>query len=158
MASLKPDGDDGSSSFFADLVRSETRLYNHFNDVLRAEHGITTSQFEFLRHLRDHRGARTTDLAVEFAVGIGAVSKAMDRLEGRGLVARVPNPANRRSAIIVPTDAGRALVDAADATFSRRLGELLAGAATHEQLAAAGEVLRALRAVLERDGLGTPVG
>ncbi|MEU8973311.1 MarR family transcriptional regulator [Streptomyces monashensis] len=38
------------------------------------------------------------DLAAEFAIGIGAMSKGIDRLEGHGRVARQPNPADRRSA------------------------------------------------------------
>jgi MarR family multiple antibiotic resistance transcriptional regulator len=150
--------DDLHSAFFADLVRSETRLYNYFNDELRAEHGITTSQYEFLRYIRDHEGTRTTDMAAEFAIGIGAVSKAMDRLESRKLVNRLPNPANRRSTILTITDEGRALADATEATFRRRLDEILTGAGTPEQLSAAASVLSALRAVLERNGLGTPAG
>jgi MarR family multiple antibiotic resistance transcriptional regulator len=36
-------------SFFADLVRCETRLYNALNVRLRERHGIVTSQFESLR-------------------------------------------------------------------------------------------------------------
>jgi MarR family multiple antibiotic resistance transcriptional regulator len=149
---------DAPYGFFADLVRAETRLYNHFNDELRAEHGITTSQYEFLRYIRDHGGTRTTDMAAEFAVGVGAVSKAMDRLEDRGLVARLPNPANRRSTILATTPAGRTLVDATDASFRSRLERLLAAAGAPEQLAAAGAVLSALRDALERQGLGTPAG
>lgn len=145
-------------AFFADLVRCETRLYNQFNDELRAAHGIVTSQYEFLRYIRDHERPRATDLAAEFAVGVGAVSKAMDRLEARGLVTRLPNPANRRSAILALTGEGRALSDAADATFQGRLAEILAGAATPGQIAASASVLALLRTALERDGLGTPVG
>ncbi|MGH1524545.1 MarR family winged helix-turn-helix transcriptional regulator [Leifsonia sp. L25] len=147
-----------NAAFFADLVRSETRLYNHFNDELRARHGITTSQYEFLHYIRDHDGARTTDMAAEFAIGVGAVSKAMDRLESRGLVVRLPNPANRRSTIITTTDEGRAVVDAAETTFLHRLGEILADAATPEQLTAAGAVLTALRRSLERAAVGVPAG
>jgi DNA-binding MarR family transcriptional regulator len=146
------------ADFFADLVRSETRLYNHFNDELRGVHGITTSQYEFLRYVRDHDDTRATDMAAEFAIGVGAVSKAMDRLEERDLIERRPNPTNRRSMILAATDAGRALVDAAETTFLRRLDEILAEAGTPEQVAAAAVVLRSLRAALEREDLGTPVG
>ena len=145
-------------AFFADLVRCETRLYNHFNDELRAAHGIVTSQYEFLRYLRDEASPRTTDMAAEFAIGVGAVSKAMDRLEARGLVARVPNPANRRSNILRLTEEGHALVESADKTFESRLAGILAGAATTEQIHASTELLASLRMVLERDGLGTPTG
>jgi len=153
-------GSEGSLSmrFFGDLVRCETRLYNAFNDELRAAHGIVTSQFEFLRYLRDHEGARVADLAAEFAVGVGAVSKSMDRLEKRGWVARRPNPEDRRSAILVLTDDGRVLADAAERTFQARLEQILAGAVTPAQLAGAAETLAALRAGLERDNLGTPTG
>jgi len=145
-------------AFFADLVRCETRLYNQFNDELRAAHGIVTSQYEFLRYLRDHERPRTTDLAAEFAIGVGAVSKSVDRLEARGWLIRRPNPANRRSTILTLTDEGRALIDAADLTFRLRLAEILADVATPEQITASGSVLALLRSALERDGLGTPAG
>jgi DNA-binding MarR family transcriptional regulator len=145
-------------AFFADLVRCETRLYNQFNDELRAAHGIVTSQYEFLRYIRDHERARATDLAAEFVVGVGAVSKAVDRLEARGLVTRLPNPANRRSTILALTDEGRALSDAADTTFQGRLEEILADAAPPERITASASVLALLRSALEREGLGTPTG
>lgn len=144
-------------AFFADLVRCETRMYNQFNDELRAAHGIVTSQYEFLRYIRDHATPRTSDMAAEFAIGVGAVSKAMDRLEDRGWLIRRPNPANRRSTILTLTDRGRALIDAADRTFHERLAELLAPVPP-EQLAASAAALSQLRAALERDGLGTPTG
>jgi MarR family transcriptional regulator, multiple antibiotic resistance protein MarR len=144
--------------FFADLVRCETRLYNAFNDELRAAHGIVTSQYEFLCYLRDHREPRVADLAAEFAVGVGAISKSVDRMEQRGWVVRRPNPNDRRSAILALTAEGRALVDAADATFQTRLGRILGDAAAPEQVSAAAQVLAALRARLERENLGTPTG
>jgi hypothetical protein len=71
-------------------IRCETRLYNAFNDELRAAHGLVTSQFEFLRYLRDRSGSRVADLAAEFAVGVGAVSKSIDRMEKRGWVTDGP--------------------------------------------------------------------
>jgi MarR family transcriptional regulator, multiple antibiotic resistance protein MarR len=145
-------------AFFADLVRCETRLYNHLNDELRAAHGIVTSQYEFLLHLRDRERPRITDMAAEFAIGVGAVSKAMDRLEARGWLTRLPNPANRRSTILALTDEGRAVADAAEKTFRSRLAEILAAAATPEQISASASVLALLRSSLERGGLGAPAG
>ena len=145
-------------AFFSDLVRCETRLYNHFNDELRASHGIVTSQYEFLRYVHKHDSPRTTDLAAEFAIGVGAVSKAVDRLERRGLLTRLPNPANRRSTILALTEAGRALIAVAETTFQIRLAEILTNTATSEQIAATASVLALLRSALERDGLGTPAG
>ncbi|MFI0739500.1 MarR family winged helix-turn-helix transcriptional regulator [Streptomyces sp. NPDC021100] len=143
--------------FFSDLVRCETRLYNALNDQLRRHHGIAASQFEFLRYLRDHPGARVGDLAGFFAIGVGATSKGMDRLEARGWVRRVPNPADRRSSLLELTDAGAELVNDAENTFAA-VNELVQAAIDPEQLQATAQALRQLRTALEHDGIGTPVG
>jgi DNA-binding MarR family transcriptional regulator len=143
---------------FADLVRCETRLYNGVSDRLRERHGIVASQFEFLRYLRDHPGARVADVAAEFAIGIGATSKGADRLEARGWVARRPNPADRRSSLLALTDEGRRLVDAAEDTFGGQLAELIAGPLDASAISAVAHALAALRASLERRQIGMPTG
>ncbi|WP_438290360.1 MarR family winged helix-turn-helix transcriptional regulator [Streptomyces sp. HUAS TT7] len=144
--------------FFSDLVRCETRLYNALNDRLRERHGIVTSQFEFLRHLRDHPGSRVADLAAEFAVGIGATSKGVDRLEKQGWVVRQRNPSDRRSSLLALTDEGSELVDAADRTFTERLTELIGGTLDGSRMSPLAQALSELRAVLERDQIGMPTG
>jgi len=158
VATKTQDAFTENMNFFADLVRCETRLYNQFNDELRAAHGIVTSQYEFLLYIRDSESPRTTDIAAAFAIGVGAVSKAVDRLETRQLVTRVPNPANRRSSIIELSDTGRDLIDAAEATFQHRLTEILGDVGTPAQLSESAAFLSRLRLALERDGLGTPAG
>jgi DNA-binding MarR family transcriptional regulator len=144
--------------FFADLVRCETRLYNALNDRLRDRHGIVTSQFEALRYLRDHPGARVADLAAEFAIGIGATSKSVDRLEKQGWAVRQPNPADRRSSLLALTDAGTRLVDAAEKTFAEGLAELIGGTLDGSSVSAAARALAALRSGLEREQIGVPTG
>lgn len=147
-----------AARFFDDLVRCETRLYNELNDRLRTAHGIVTSQFEFLRHVRDHPEARVGDLATTFAAGVGAISKAADRLEQQGWLRRVPNPADRRSSLLALTPTGTELVTAAAATFTRGLEDVLADALDPVQLTAAVDALATLRAALERDRRGVPIG
>ncbi|MEV0275469.1 MarR family transcriptional regulator [Streptomyces sp. NPDC050610] len=145
-------------AFFADLVRCETRLYNALNDRLRDRHGIVTSQFEFLRHLRDHPGSRVADLAAEFAIGIGATSKGVDRLEKRGWAVRQPNPADRRSSLLALTDDGSRLADAAEATVAEALAELIGGTLDGPSGAAVLLAISQLRSALERDQIGMPTG
>ncbi|MEV7357054.1 MarR family transcriptional regulator [Kitasatospora sp. NPDC091276] len=152
------DGIADLQGFFADLVRCETRLYNALNDRLRERHGIVTSQFEFLRFLREHPGARVADLAAEFAIGAGATSKGVDRLEKQGWVVRQANPADRRSSLLALTDDGSQLLDAAEATFTAGLSELVEGTLDRSTTAAAARALRRLRSALERDQVGTPTG
>ncbi|AGL14793.1 MarR family winged helix-turn-helix transcriptional regulator [Actinoplanes sp. N902-109] len=142
------------STVFADLVRCETRLYNALNDRLRERHGIVTSQFEFLRYLRYHPEARVADLAAEFAIGVGATSKAADRLERNGWVVRLRNPADRRSSLLALTSAGQTLAEAAELTFGAALAEFV-GDALGEPMARA---LAQLRSDLERRNLGMPTG
>ncbi|UBI37332.1 MULTISPECIES: MarR family winged helix-turn-helix transcriptional regulator [Streptomyces] len=144
-------------TFFSDLVRCETRLYNALNEQLRRRHGIAASQFEFLRYLRDHPGARVGDLAAFFAIGVGATSKGMDRLEGRGWVRRIPHPADRRSSLLELTEAGVELVNDAEDAFAT-VSELVQAAVDPKQLQAMAQALRQLRAALEHDRIGTPVG
>lgn len=145
-------------SFFDDLVRYETRLYNALDSRLRERHGLVTSQFEFLCHLRNHPGTRVADLAATFAIGVGATSKGIDRLDGRGWVTRAPNPADRRSSLLFLTVSGARLVEDAERTFAQRLHELTTLLATPAQLAPAAATLSLLRRALERDQTGTPTG
>jgi MarR family multiple antibiotic resistance transcriptional regulator len=145
-------------SLFSDLVRCETRLYNALNDRLRERHGIVTSQFEGLRYLRVHPGARVADLAAEFAIGVGATSKIIDRLEKRGWVVRQPNPSDRRSSLLALTDDGAQLVDEAEKTFAEGLDELIGGALDGSSAAVTAQALATLRSVLERGQTGTPTG
>ncbi|MEU2833220.1 MarR family transcriptional regulator [Streptomyces lavendulae] len=118
--------ESGTLQCRAELVRCETRLYNAPNDRLRGRHGIVTSQFEFLRFLRDHPGARVADLAAEFAIGIGATGKDIDRLEKQAWVRRRFDPSDRRSSLPDLTDDGRQPVETAEATFTETPAELTA--------------------------------
>lgn len=143
---------------FDDLVRCETRLYNAIGETLRREHGIATSQYEFLRYFRDHPGSRIADVATNFAAGIGAISKGVDRLEARGWVARHPNPADGRSSLVSLTPAGADLVADAESTFRERLAELVSSAVTASDIDATGPVFARLRTALENGRVGLPVG
>lgn len=145
-------------AFFDDLVRCETRLYNALNDRLRAEHGIVASQYEFLRYLAGHPACRVGDLAAYFAIGVGATSKGMDRLEAAGWVRRVPNPGDRRSSLLELTDDGRRLLGEAERTFTEHTASLLGGVLDPARLDALRSALAELRAALERDRVGMPVG
>lgn len=143
---------------FDDLVRCETRLYNALGEILRSEHGLATTQFEHLRYLRDHPGSRVAEVAANFAAGIGAISKGVDRLELRGLIARHPNPADGRSSLVSLTEEGSRLVADAEQTFRAGLSNLIASVLTQGEIESAGSALAALRATLERDRVGLPVG
>jgi MarR family transcriptional regulator, multiple antibiotic resistance protein MarR len=149
---------EGRAGLFDDLVRCETRLYNAIGSALQQQHGIVTSQFELLRYLRDHPGARVAPMATAFAAGIGAISKGVDRLERLGWAERTPNPDDRRSSLIGLTPSGAELVGAAERTFVEQLDLLLSPALSDEQVESAAAVIGVLRRALEGARIGMPIG
>ena len=152
------EGQVGLDTFFTDLVRVETRLYNAVAERVRAEAGVAAGHFELLRYVRDHPDARVADLAAAFAVGVGTTSKIVDRLEKQGWVERRPNPANRRSSLLALTSAGESVVSRAEPAWQAAIQEILGGAVTPDELAALSLALAALRSDLEPRRLGLPAG
>ncbi|WP_370938935.1 MarR family winged helix-turn-helix transcriptional regulator [Amycolatopsis sp. cg13] len=147
-----------NEQLFDHLVRCETRIYNALGERLKAEHGIVASQFEFLRYLGQHPQSRVADLAVNFAIGIGATSKGIDRLEARGWVRRVPNPEDRRSSLVELTPSGRDLAGAAEKTFRAQLEVLIGSMVAPDRAEAVISVLAELRGALEERNVGLPAG
>ncbi|MGW4063436.1 MarR family winged helix-turn-helix transcriptional regulator [Amycolatopsis sp. NPDC004747] len=143
---------------FSDLVRYETRLHNVVGERLRTEHGLTAAQFEFLRIIGHRDRCRVGDLAHEVAITVGATSKGVDRLEAAGWAARRPNPENRRSSLIVLTEEGRRLLDAATPTFEDALGTWLAGPLTGKALDQLASAVAVLRRNMEDERAGLPTG
>jgi DNA-binding MarR family transcriptional regulator len=77
-------------------------------ELVRAGHELTFSQFVTLKTLA--RGiASVTDLARAAELNPGAMTRLLDRLEAKGLVSRVADPADRRALHIHLTDAGLAI-------------------------------------------------
>ncbi|WP_133645156.1 MarR family winged helix-turn-helix transcriptional regulator [Paraburkholderia flava] len=143
---------------FGDLVRIETRLYNAVNDRLRARHGLFASQFEFLSYLRNHPKSRVADLAAYFAIGVGATSKGIDRLEAQDLVRRLPNPEDGRSSLLELTETGAAQVDTAERTLDEHLVALFGAAIDPARCEQFADAVALLRRFLEQENIGTPAG
>jgi MarR family multiple antibiotic resistance transcriptional regulator len=143
---------------FTDLVRVETRLYNAVTDRVRAAAGISAGHFEFLRYVRDHADARVADLATAFAIGTGATSKIVDRLEKESWLTRHPNPTNRRSSLLTLTASGESAVRQAEPAWTAAIEEHLHGFASHDEIAVVARVLQTLRSNLESRRVGVPAG
>ena len=111
------------TSLFLDLVRLETRLYNRVDARLRAEAGMPLGSWEFLRIIDGRPACRVQDIAAEVDITVGATSKGVDRIEARGWCRREANPDDRRSSLLVLTDAGRAALTAATPVVEAALAE-----------------------------------
>ncbi|HEX6450405.1 MAG TPA: MarR family winged helix-turn-helix transcriptional regulator [Trebonia sp.] len=158
MAGNAMEGHVTFDTFFTDLVRVETRLYNAVAERVKAAAGIGAGHFELLRYVRDHPDARVADIASAFAIGVGTTSKIVDRLEKEGWMKRRPNPANRRSSLLALTPAGESVVSRAEPAWQAAIQEILGGAVTPDELTTLSQALDALRSDLERRHVGLPTG
>jgi DNA-binding MarR family transcriptional regulator len=109
-----------------------TRLARHLDLARRqafASHALEPWEFDVLAALR-RAGAPYSlspgQLGTETLVTSGTMTNRIDRLEGRGLVRREPDPADRRGVRVVLTDSGRETVDDALFDLVAREHDLLA--------------------------------
>jgi DNA-binding MarR family transcriptional regulator len=132
-----------------------SRLGHHLDRARRqafAEHGIESWEFDVLAALR-RAGApyqlSPGRLIKETLVTSGTMTNRVDRLATRGLVARLPDPNDRRGVLVRLTEQGRTAVDGALEGLLARERDLLGGlnATDHKKLAS---LLRALTAPFEK--------
>jgi DNA-binding MarR family transcriptional regulator len=94
-----------------------------------APHGISLAQFDILATLRRHGpagGLSPGELCrSQMLVSSGSMTNRLDRLERDGLIARKPDPADRRGVVVELTAKGRKRIDAATATrFAEAAGAM----------------------------------
>lgn len=97
-------------------------------DAVFAPLGISLGEFDVLAALRrggDGCERTPTTLARVAMVSPAGMTSRLDRLEAAGLLARRPDPADRRGSLVALTPAGRALADRAVESLSAGETELL---------------------------------
>jgi DNA-binding MarR family transcriptional regulator len=77
--------------------------------------------------------ASQTVLAQELGIDRTVMTYLLDDLEGQGLVERRAAPADRRTRLVVTTDAGRALLTELDAALARAEAHVLGGLTPDDQ-------------------------
>jgi DNA-binding MarR family transcriptional regulator len=100
------------------LLETHKQLTRALDAELLAQHGLNLSALELLARLAaaDGRHLNLTALAAASGLSLSRVSRIIDTLEGRELVARVACPGDARAVHAQLTDAGLALVVAAQST------------------------------------------
>ncbi|MET7760695.1 MarR family transcriptional regulator [Streptomyces sp. NPDC005355] len=68
---------------------------------------LESAAYGLLMRLEDAGAQRATDLAAYIGVGKATMSRQLRALEGLGLVARTPDPADGRASLVQLTDEGR---------------------------------------------------
>lgn len=106
------------------LERASVDTRDHF--------GLAHGELKILLHLT--RGLRSQGaLAKSLLVSTGTMTNQLDKLEAAGLVARLPDPADRRGKLVEMTPKGRERLDNYINVQAARERELLGGLSRHEK-------------------------
>lgn len=90
----------------ADLAREHSSAVMRYAAAIAKRMGIEVSELAALSHLQEVGPMTLGRLGERLSMSPGAVTALVDRLERRGHVERFPNPKDRRSALVHPTEAG----------------------------------------------------
>ena len=149
-AAMRPDLDAGDLQVTARLSRLGRHMADREEDVFgrlglnRGEVGVLSA----LRIAGPPYRLSPTRLGRGLMLSSAGITSRLDRLERRGLVARLPDPDDRRGVIIELTEAGLALVDAAVGAKGASDRQLLARLSP-EEAATLEDLLRRLLLGLE---------
>jgi MarR family transcriptional regulator, 2-MHQ and catechol-resistance regulon repressor len=122
-------------------------LFRELEHRLADDCGLSVQSFEVLIRLARSPGQelRMSDLAAQVSLSPSGLTRAVDRLEADGLVARAHCPTDRRGAFAVLTDAGRARIEGAVPEHLRHLDEYFTGVLSADELAQLSSTMRKLR-------------
>src|SRR5881227_1180792 len=90
------------------LLRVYNKMHRHSMDHLDC-YNLTTAQFDVLAQLSVAPGISQQELSDRLLVTKGNTCGLLDRLESQGLVARRPDPEDRRSHRLFLTEEGQQL-------------------------------------------------
>ncbi len=142
----RPELDPSPIGIVGRISRLARELEARLEPVFRA-HGLEPGWYDVLATLRrsgpPYR-VRPTDFTSALMLTSSGTTKRLDRLEQAGLVAREPDPDDRRGTLIALTAAGRRLVDAVTEAHLANEERLLAGLSPAERRRLA-DLLRALQ-------------
>lgn len=113
---------------FLSILRTSDLAKKRFDDLF-GEHGITFQQYNVLRILRGagEAGLPTLEIGARMIEQTPGVTRILDRLEGKGLVARERSASDRRQVWCRITPSGLALLGGLDDPVDRTDETLFAG-------------------------------
>ena len=125
----RPDLDFDGMALFLKMSAAVRKIIEGFKDGIH-ELGVTLSEFDVLATLR-RSGPRAVltpgHIAQVAMVKPSGLAHRLARLEAAGLISRSPDPADRRSALIRITPAGRRIADRAIELLADHKNEAFSG-------------------------------
>jgi DNA-binding MarR family transcriptional regulator len=96
----------GRGGDLADQVREHSSAVMRYAAATAKRMSLEVSELSALEHLQAAGPMTLGRLGERLSMSPGAVTALVDRLERKGYVERVPNPKDRRSALVRETEAG----------------------------------------------------
>ncbi len=131
---------------YSDLVRLETELWDAVDRRLREQCGLSMASFDVMQAVANTPACRVYDIACELSITVGGTSKAVDRIEAAGHLARRANPGDRRSSLVELTESGARLLERAKTVVDDELDVRLRRVLPADELGRFGAAIAALRA------------
>ncbi len=100
-----------SRSLPISLLRARERVMGPIRAML-ADVGITEQQWRVLRVLQEDGAMEPTRIAEQACLLLPSLTRILQKLEEKALIARRPDPQDRRKQIVQITDLGADLIDA----------------------------------------------
>ena len=113
----RPDLDPSAKHITGRIVRLAVLFQAEFERIKGAafeQHGLKETDFGVLSPLRragEPFELTPTELARQRMITSGGMTAALDRLEDKGMIVRVPNPNDRRGSLVRLTEHGREVID-----------------------------------------------
>jgi DNA-binding MarR family transcriptional regulator len=131
----RPDLDPDAKEVTGRIIRLASLFQQAYSETF-GPLGLNDGDYGVLAPLR-RSGAphelTPTELAKHRMMTSGGMTAALDRLERKGLVARVPNPTDRRGSLVRLTDTGREVIDEAMTQHVLTEQRLVSGLDEHER-------------------------
>lgn len=133
------------------FLRSSALLLRVLDVELRAEHGLTHRTYDALVQLSEAPGRRLhmKDLAAALVHSPSGLTRIVDGLEESGYARREPDPANRRSTLVVLTAEGLAALEKAWPTHVRGVQRYFADRLSRDDARMLAEVFGRITADLD---------
>lgn len=115
----RPELDPSAKHITGRIVRLASTFLQQFSEAYAdvfGEYGLHDADFGVLSPLRragEPFELTPTELARHRMISSGGMTAALDRLERKGMVVRVPNPNDRRGSLVRLTELGRSVIDRA---------------------------------------------
>ena len=145
-------GLDATTEGIVERIQDLARFFDRSMEETLAQYDLDRRAYWLITNLRavgpPYR--RTPgDLADSLHLSSGAMTSRLDRLEAAGLVRRLPDPTDRRGALIEPTEEGNAAWDRAAGMQARREALIASVLADGEKEQLHGLLRRLMRAFPE---------